>query len=372
MVDVFGTLGPACDNEDILAEMFKAGMTGIRINLSHVMLADCADSIKRIHSAAAACGVKPKILIDMQGPELRIGNLKEPLVLNEGDEAMLIDAKGDDVNVVDAEFVDTRLISTEQTANVIPVDSLIIDHLSMGKELLLDDGKILAKVVEADCKGGASSENRCDRESRYECYSTEAGGGTAAVRILRGGTLSSRKSIAILGETIEMPALTERDRANLKLAANLGITGVMQPFVRNAEDLKELRATLDASDIKIYAKIENMAGVENLISFFPYVDEIIIARGDLGNAMPLWELPKVQKSIAKACRERNMPFMVVTQMLTSMEHSKVPTRAEVSDIYNAVADGATSVMVTGETAVGENPIDVIRYLTNTARIAAES
>ena len=115
-----------------------------------------------------------------------------------------------------------------------------------------------------------------------------------------------------------------------------------------------------------------MTGVHNLKSFLPYADEIIIARGDLGNAMPLWELPRTQKDIAKICREHSKPFMVVTQMLSSMEHSKVPTRAEVSDIYNAVADGASSVMVTGETAVGEYPVDVIRYLSKTAGAAFDA
>jgi pyruvate kinase len=166
-----------------------------------------------------------------------------------------------------------------------------------------------------------------------------------------------------------MPALTDNDIENIKLAGSLGITGIMQPFVRSAADLEEVRKVLDENggkDIKIYAKIENTAGVENLESFFEYADEIVIARGDLGNAVPLWELPRLQKDISARCRAANMPFMVVTQMLSSMEHSKVPTRAEVSDIYNAVLDGAHSVMVTGETAVGDYPVDVISYLSKTA------
>ena len=196
MIDIFGTLGPSCDNEDILEAMFKEGMTGIRINLSHVMLADCKDSIKRIQAAAAKCGVTPKILIDMQGPELRIGDLEQPLVLNEGDEFTL------------------------------ELDARILAHLSQGKEILLDDGKILAKVVEP--AGSAA------RDSAVATFTT-----------LRGGTLTSRKSIAIPGEQAEMPALTNRDKENLKLAQEYGVTGVMQPFVRSAEDLKELRAVLD-------------------------------------------------------------------------------------------------------------------------------
>ena len=125
----------------------------------------------------------------------------------------------------------------------------------------------------------------------------------------------------------------------------------------------------DCSHLKIYAKIENQAGIEGLEGFIDECDEVIIARGDLGNAMPLWQLPRIQKNIAKICNNHKVPFMVVTQMLSSMEKSKVPTRAEVSDIYNAVLDGASSVMVTGETAIGLYPAEVISYLSKTAKEA---
>ncbi len=316
--DVFGTLGPGCSDEDIMAEMFAQGMTGIRINLSHVMLSDCAYGIDRIKRAAERAGIVPKILIDMQGPELRIGNLQEPVVLSEGDHVVF----GEDG---------------------IDLDQRILEALRVEQEILLDDGKILAKVISTD-------------------------GTRSVLEVMRGGTLLGRKSIAIVGTTVDMPALTDSDIENIKLAASYQITGVMQPFVRSADDLKAVRKVLDGfggKDIKIYAKIENTRGMENLESFFEYADEIVIARGDLGNAVPLWELPRVQKDIAARCNKADMPFMVVTQMLSSMEHSKVPTRAEVSDIYNAVVDGAHSVMVTGETAVGEYPVEVIKYMVKT-------
>ena len=323
MVDILGTLGPSCDNEEILSAMFAEGMTGIRINLSHVMLKDCAASIQKIQRAAKANGVSPKILIDMQGPEVRIGNISET-ELPEGSSFTL-------------------------GKNGIPVDEIVLRSLKKEQEILLDDGKIQAKVIEV-AKDGSNAE----------------------LRVIRGGRLTGRKSLAIVGKSIDCPAMTGSDLEILKIAGECGVTAVMQPFVRSADDLKEVRRVLDENNgtgIEIYAKIENMAGVENLVSFFPYADEIVIARGDLGNAMPLWELPKVQKEIAKACNAAHKRFMVVTQMLSSMERSKVPTRAEVSDIYNAVLDGANSVMVTGETAIGENPVDVIRYLKKTATIA---
>ncbi len=323
MVDILGTLGPSCDDEETLTAMFAEGMNGIRINLSHVMLKDCAASIQKIQRAAKANSVIPKILIDMQGPEIRIGDIKETM-LTEGSSFTLGE-------------------------NGIPVDEIVLGSMEKEQEILLDDGKILAQVIEV----------AGDRKS-------------AEIKVIRGGKLSGRKSLAIVGKSIDSPAMTISDIENIKIAGECGVTAVMQPFVRSADDLKAVRRALDENkgkDIEIYAKIENMVGVENLTSFFPYADEIVIARGDLGNAMPLWELPKVQKEIAKACNGAHKRFMVVTQMLSSMEHSKVPTRAEVSDIYNAVLDGASSVMVTGETAIGENPVEVIRYLKKTAAIA---
>jgi pyruvate kinase len=162
------------------------------------------------------------------------------------------------------------------------------------------------------------------------------------------------------------------DRENIALAPACGVTGLMQPFVRDRADLETVRAALDAAggrEIRLFAKIENREGVENLGTLIPACDEIVIARGDLGNAMPLWELPAAQKRIAAQCLAAGRPFMVVTQMLASMEQNPVPTRAEVSDIFNAVLDGAASVMVTGETAAGKWPVETIRYLTETVRQA---
>ena len=152
----------------------------------------------------------------------------------------------------------------------------------------------------------------------------------------------------------------------------MGVTGVMQPFVRDHSDLecvKEARREAGAEDIRLFAKIENMDGVRKLEKLLPAADEIVIARGDLGNAVHLWDLPGVQRQISEKCRAAGKPFMVVTQMLASMERSPVPTRAEVNDIFHAVMDGAASIMVTGETAVGDYPVEVIRYMVNTVRSA---
>ncbi len=339
MIDVFGTLGPSCRDEEVLSSMFAEGMTGIRINLSHVMLKDCLEDLDKVKRAAAKSRIVPKILIDMQGPELRIGKLDAPISLNDGDELVL------EPTVPDKTDTYPDKTDAHPGAKAVTLDKRILDALEPENEILLDDGKIAAMITEI-------SADSCMTKAR----------------ITRGGTLNGKKSIAIVGKSVDMPALTDSDIENIKLACKSGIYGVMQPFVRSADDLKMLRSVLDdngGKDIKIYAKIENTKGVDNLESFFEVADEIIIARGDLGNAVPLWTLPGVQKDIAARCSKAHKPFMVVTQMLSSMEHSKVPTRAEISDIYNAVLDGAASVMVTGETAVGEYPKDVIRYMRKT-------
>ena len=259
-VKIYGTLGPACEKTEILEEMFSLGMTGARLNLSHIALPQAA-----------------------------------------------------------------------------------LEKIRPSQELLLEDGKLLLTAV----RGGKAHVNR-------------------------GGILHSRKSLALPGQEIRLPALTETDLKNIAVAKDYGVTGLMQPFVRSREDLEAVRQALDAAGcghIRLFAKIENREGMERLPELLDACDEIVIARGDLGNAMPLWELPAAQKTIAARCREAGRDFMVVTQMLASMEQNPVPTRAEVSDIYNAVLDGAASVMVTGETAVGKYPAEAIRYLANTVRQA---
>ncbi len=324
MPEIYGTLGPRCSDTKTLCAMISAGLTGMRLNLSHITLHDAAEEIETLHRAAAECGKDIRLLIDMQGPELRIGALNRPLSLEEGQELTL-------------------------GAGGIPVPDIVLPCLCPGQEVLLDDGKLLLEV-------------------------TKDGGESVRARVLRGGTLTSRKSLALPGCKLHPPTMTEMDLQNLSLAASYGVTGVMQPFVRDRADLEAVRKALDrfgGEHIRLFAKVENQEGVQNLDELIPACDEIVIARGDLGSAMPLWELPRVQKEISGKCREMGRDFMVVTQMLYTMEHSAVPTRAEVSDIFNAVCDGAASVMVTGETAVGDYPVEAIRYLAKTAEEAEQ-
>ena len=323
-VRIYGTIGPACRDKEILKQMFQEGMDGVRLNLSHTSLEEASALIESCHMAARECGIRPELLIDMQGPELRVGIIEIPVRLTVGQR----------LNTGDIPFPEAVTRTLEDR--------------DPGQEILLDDGKILLKT-------------------EYSSHSRGTG-----LRVIRGGFLESRKSVALPGCTFKTPAMTENDRDQIKRAKEYGVTAVMQPFVRSREDLIEVREALEQAgceDIRLLAKIENRDGIKSIRGLIPYCDEVVIARGDLGNAMDLWELPAAQKHISTICRDAGRDFMVVTQMLDSMMHRQVPTRAEVSDIFNAVIDGASSVMVTGETASGDNPVLAIRYLYKTVREA---
>ena len=358
MIDIYGTLGPACADRKILGEMLSLGMTGMRLNLSHMTLPEAAPMIRLLKDAAGDAGVRPQLLIDMQGPELRTGVLTEPLSLEEGN-TVCLSCTGTPAQILSGGR------SPVQKMLQIPVPDSVLSALTPGQEMLLDDGKLLLKVTEISCRRNDLPASCPDDMERPPVL-------FAAAEVLRGGTLRSRKSIALPGVRVDSPAMTETDRENLRFAKEYGVTAVMQPFVRSPEDLKTVRTALNAAgcgDIRLFAKIENTDGIRMIESLIPEADEIVIARGDLGNAVPLWDLPGVQKTIAARCRAAGKAFMVVTQMLASMEQNPVPTRAEVSDIFNAVLDGAASVMVTGETAAGKYPVEVIRCLVNTVRSA---
>lgn len=323
MIEVFGTLGPACAHEEILRRMFENGLDGMRLNMSHTTLSESSAMIEAYRRASYAAHKKGELLIDLQGPEVRIGKLAQPAVLKKNDRILFSCAEG------------------------IPVSEETAKAVYEGDEVLIDDGRI-AGIAEEKHKDGF------------------------VLRITRGGILESRKSIKIKDRTVKGSALTKQDVLNLKDAERYGVTAVMEPFVTSGSQLKEVRKKMrecGCSDLRIFAKIENREGALNISDIIPEADMIVIARGDLGNDMELWELPAVQKDIELACLKAGKDFMVVTQMLTSMITSPVPTRAEVSDIFNAAADGAAAVMVTNETAAGAYPAEVIRYLRNTADAA---
>lgn len=323
-IELYGTLGPADYTKETLRQLFQAGMTGIRLNLSHVNLEDCETWLQNLFQVAKERHIVPDLLVDLQGPELRIDTLSEPITLAEGDCFPLLET--------------------------IPLPEEVIPYLKNGQVLRLDDGKIQLQITFQPKNLSANEQ---------QIYAV----------VLTGGRLTSRKSLSLDGISIDLPTLTAQDKKNLQVLQKYHVTGVMLPFVRHKEDLLYLQKNLHdlgLMHVRIFAKIENQQGVEQLPSLLPYCDQIVIARGDLGNAYPLCVLPAIQKKIAHTCLRFKRPFMVVTQMLASMEHHAAPTRAEVSDIFNAVLDGASSLMLTGETAAGDYPAEAMQVLSDTA------
>lgn len=326
-MEYYATLGDPCARRDVMDKLFRAGMTGIRVNLSHTSLSKCAPLLEGMYRPAArrAGREDAHLILDLQGPELRIGELSGPVRLREGDEVLLGDGG-------------------------IPVPQGILRSARPGGRLSVDDGALLLEV-----RRSAPAVLLC--------------------RVLRGGPLLSRKSLSLLGAEVDTPTLTPDDLENLAQAGRLGVTHILQPFVRDRRDVEILRRTLEERNlgqVRIMAKIENRQGLEHLDEIIEAADQVCIARGDLGNSLPLWKLPAIQKDIAKRCREREKPFCLVTQLLWSMEQRPVPTRAEVCDIYNGVLDGASCLMLTGETAAGKWPVQAMQYLVKTAEEALKA
>lgn len=316
----YATLGPSCCDTAALSALLRRGVTGFRLNLSHTPLAARTDWIDALHEAERKTGLRAQLMIDLRGPEVRIGSLPAPLPLAEGAAVML----GADI----------------------PVDGDVLDALRPGMTVLLDDGAMALTVVD----GGVC-------------------------RVTRGGTLTGHKSLTLEGVDLRRPALCEADLADLSQAAALGVNAVMQPFVRSAGDLRVVRQTMAENGLanaELFAKVENQPGLDALPDWLALCDVVTIARGDLGSSLPLERLPAAQKHIAALCRSRGKPFLVVTQLLHSMIDHPSPTRAEVLDIYNAVLDGADCLMLTGETAQGRYPLESADWLIRVAQEAEKA
>lgn len=316
----YATLGPSCCDTAALSALLRRGVTGFRLNLSHTPLAARTDWIAALHEAERKTGLRAQLMIDLRGPEVRIGSLPAPLPLAEGAAVTL----GADI----------------------PVDGDVLDALCPGMTVLLDDGAMALTVVD----GGVC-------------------------RVTRGGTLTGHKSLTLEGVDLRRPALCEADLADLSQAAALGVNAVMQPFVRSAGDLRVVRQTMAENGLanaELFAKVENQPGLDALPDWLALCDVVTIARGDLGSSLPLERLPAAQKHIAALCRSRGKPFLVVTQLLHSMIDHPSPTRAEVLDIYNAVLDGADCLMLTGETAQGRYPLESADWLIRVAQEAEKA
>lgn len=338
MTDIIATIGPACADTNTLAEMIRSGMSVARMNFSHGDYAFHARMASLVREAAALAGMPVALLADLQGAKVRVGWLEHGVPVETGQEVVLV---GLEVDV--RERSDLGL----DGATIIPVDFDLAPHLKGGATILIDDGNIELKVESI-----AAGHVHC--------------------RVVHGGEIKSRKGVNVPYTLLPIPALTGKDRADAAFAVGLGVDWIALSFAGSAADVNELRGLVGAVEGHsavhrhplIMAKIERPDGVENLRAIIEASDGVMVARGDLALETSPWQLPLLQKQIVRACRVATKPVVVATQMLESMIHNHRPTRAEVSDVANALLDGADAVMLSGETAVGSYPVQAVRTLIN--------
>jgi len=325
------TLGPACDSPERLRALVAAGVDAVRFNLSHGTHAEHAERAWLVREIAAAEGRPVALIADLQGPKLRVGELPEPVVLATGEEVT---------------------VSAEEVAvdGELPVAPAVIGEvLEPGHDLLIDDGLVRLRVDEVER-------------------------GRARCAVLVGGRVSSHKGVNLPGVSIPIPSLTGKDTVDLEWALDTGVDFVALSFVRSAADVRDLRMRIEqaGSHAHVIAKIEKSEAVDVLDDLLAETDAVMVARGDLGVEIGPALVPLVQKRIIQRALERGKPVITATQMLESMVHSAEPTRAEASDVANAILDGTSAVMLSGETAVGEYPVEAVAYMDRIARAVEPS
>ncbi len=325
------TLGPASSDREAIRRLIRAGMDVARVNFSHGTHETHAETIQRVREIAAEEKGIVAVIADLQGPKLRIGRLVDSLRLDAGDWVAFT----------------TRPSDGTDHAIPLPHPELIVGAC-VGDRILLDDGLIEAEI----------------REVRPE---------TLIARIVVGGELSSQKGIAAPSGTSGITALTVKDRADARFAIEQGVDYVALSFVRAADDLNGLRELLDGCpggiDVGIIAKIEKREAIERLPAILAASDGVMVARGDLGVETSPQQVPVLQKKIIRRCNRLGIPVITATQMLQSMIESPRPTRAEASDVANAIFDGSDAVMLSAETAVGRHPVEAVSMIREISAIA---
>jgi pyruvate kinase len=328
---IVATLGPSSDSRERLRALIDAGVDAVRFNLSHGKHEEHSARAWLVREIAAELGRPVALIADLQGPKLRIGELEEPVVLHTGDEI-------------------TVCAEEAATDGELPIAPAVIsDVLEPGHDVLIDDGLVRLRV---------------DAVER----------GRARCAVVVGGLVSSHKGVNLPGVPIPIPSLTRKDIADLGWALETGVDFVALSFVRSPADVRDLRALLEqaGSHAHVIAKIEKAEAVDVLEEVLEVTDAVMVARGDLGVEIGPAVVPLVQKRIIHKALERGKPVITATQMLETMVHSPEPTRAEASDVANAVLDGTSAVMLSGETAVGEYPVEAVAYMDRIARAVEPS
>ena len=324
---IVATLGPATSTKDVLKGMLEEGVNVFRINFSHADYNDVAERINMIRELNEEFGFTAAILADLQGPKLRVGVMKEEVVVNPGDEIIFATGK---------RFEGTKE-RVYMTYDRFPQDA------KPGERILLDDGKLIFEVVSTD------------NESEVKAT------------VIQGGPLKSKKGVNLPNTNISQPALTEKDIEDAIFAISQDVDWMALSFVRHAEDLKQLRDLIEKHSnhkIPIIAKIEKPEAVKNIDAIVAHCDGLMVARGDLGVEVPAEEVPLIQKQLVLRAKKARIPVIIATQMMETMIESLTPTRAEVNDVANSVMDGADAVMLSGETSVGKYPVQVIKQMAN--------
>ncbi|MDE0808518.1 MAG: pyruvate kinase [Alphaproteobacteria bacterium] len=322
---IVATLGPATATESKIADLFKAGVDVFRLNFSHGTHADHRAIYRIIRKLELKIGRPMAIMADLQGPKLRIGTFKdESIELEAGDKFRL------DLQDKPGTKARVRLPHPE-----------IFEAAKPGTDLLLDDGRIRLRI----------------KKVTYKTIDTE---------VLTAGTLSNRKGVNVPGVLLRLSALSEKDRADLSFALDLGVDWIALSFVQRPEDVAEARRLIN-SRAAVLIKLEKPTAIEHLDELVEMTDAVMVARGDLGVELPPEKVPGLQKRIVKLCRQLGKPVVVATQMLDSMVHSPAPTRAEASDVATAVYDSADAVMLSAETAAGDYPIEAVEMMNRIIR-----
>ena len=324
---IVATLGPASESEEVLEQMILAGTNVFRINFSHADHSDVAKRIQIIRELSEKLNLHISILGDLQGPKLRVGVIEEGAFVNPGD---LVDFN------TSAPF-EGNAKSAYMTYKRFPLD------VNLGERILLDDGKLIFEVVSSDRKE------------------------LVTAKVIQGGPFKSKKGVNLPNTNVSLPALTKKDVEDAIFAIEQKVDWIALSFVRNSEDLIELQDLIkkySEHKIPIIAKIEKPEAIENIDKIIAYCDGLMVARGDLGVEVPAAEVPLIQKNLVLKAKKARIPVIIATQMMETMIDSLTPTRAEVNDVANSVMDGADAVMLSGETSVGEYPVQVIETMTS--------
>lgn len=323
------TLGPAVDAQEMMEGLIKAGMNVARFNFSHGDYEEQASRIETFKKARAAVGLPVAMLLDTKGPEIRIGKFATGEAnLKAGDTFTLLneDVDGDD----------TKVSVTYKN---------LYNEVSVGTRILINDGLIEVIVEKIDGKD-------------------------VVCRVQNGGRLTNKKSINIPNSKIQLPSMTEKDKSDIIFGIKNGFDYIAASFIRRAEDVRNIKKVLKENGgeyIKVISKIENREGIDNFDEILEVSDGIMVARGDLGVEIPMEEVPIRQKEFIKKCGKAGKPVVTATQMLESMVNNPRPTRAEVSDVANAIYDQTSAIMLSAESAAGKYPIDCVKTMDKIAR-----